>query len=144
MLCIVLSVTALRSRWRQYARSCFEWRLTRSGVFICSRYLQISRHSATSLSRSRLQRISPLHPLLLFSCLFAAQRPSHHDTPITMTGQQVTSDAVDDGLPISVPDSGDTGESGKLKMIIQLVRKCMGIKDIASMSVFTAQSRARC
>lgn len=49
------------------------------------------------------------------------------------TKQQVAPDVVDDGPPISVPDSGDTGESGKLKMIVQLVRKCMGIKDIASM-----------
>ncbi|KAI8986692.1 hypothetical protein BD414DRAFT_460953 [Trametes punicea] len=35
--------------------------------------------------------------------------------------------------PISVPDSGDTGESGKLKMIVQLVKKCLGVKDIAAM-----------
>lgn len=47
-------------------------------------------------------------------------------------------DVVDDdapGPPISVPDSGDTGEGGKLKMIIQLVKKCLGVKDIASMYV---------
>ncbi|KAI0747013.1 hypothetical protein C8Q80DRAFT_1178825 [Daedaleopsis nitida] len=37
------------------------------------------------------------------------------------------------GQPISVPDSGDTGESGKLKMIVQLVKKCLGVKDIAAM-----------
>ena len=37
--------------------------------------------------------------------------------------------------PISVPDSGDTGESGKLKMIVQLVKKCLGVKDIAAMYV---------
>lgn len=53
--------------------------------------------------------------------------------PVSM--QEVAPNAVDDGPPISVPDSGDTGESGKLKMIVQLVRKCMGIKDIASMCV---------
>ncbi|KAF9815795.1 hypothetical protein IEO21_04379 [Rhodonia placenta] len=35
--------------------------------------------------------------------------------------------------PISVPDSGDAGESGKLKMIISLLKKCLGVKDIASM-----------
>lgn len=35
--------------------------------------------------------------------------------------------------PISVPDTGDTGEGGKLKMIVQLVKKCLGVKDIASM-----------
>ncbi|KAH9941160.1 uncharacterized protein BXZ73DRAFT_98372 [Epithele typhae] len=37
------------------------------------------------------------------------------------------------GQAISVPDSGDTGESGKLKMIIQLIKKCFGVKDIATM-----------
>ncbi|RDB30329.1 Oxysterol-binding protein-like protein 1 [Hypsizygus marmoreus] len=47
-----------------------------------------------------------------------------------------THDSVDDeapGPPISVPDSGDTGEGGKLKMIVQLVKKCLGVKDIAAM-----------
>ncbi|THG95184.1 hypothetical protein EW026_g6426 [Hermanssonia centrifuga] len=34
---------------------------------------------------------------------------------------------------VSVPDTSDTGESGKLKMIVQLVKKCLGVKDIASM-----------
>ncbi|KAI0075964.1 hypothetical protein K474DRAFT_1663609 [Panus rudis PR-1116 ss-1] len=34
--------------------------------------------------------------------------------------------------PVTVPDAGDTGE-GKLKMIVQLVKKCLGVKDIASM-----------
>ncbi|KAL0575672.1 hypothetical protein V5O48_006304 [Marasmius crinis-equi] len=45
-------------------------------------------------------------------------------------------EVVDDSAPgaaISVPDSGDTGEGGKLKMIVQLVKKCFGVKDIASM-----------
>ncbi|KAG5652504.1 hypothetical protein H0H81_004817 [Sphagnurus paluster] len=43
--------------------------------------------------------------------------------------------AVDEdapGPPISVPDSGDTGEGGKIKMIVQLVKKCLGVKDIAA------------
>lgn len=35
--------------------------------------------------------------------------------------------------PISVPDAGDSGEGGKLKMIVSLVKKCLGVKDIASM-----------
>lgn len=35
--------------------------------------------------------------------------------------------------PVSVPDTGDAGESGKLKMIVSLVKKCFGVKDIASM-----------
>ena len=39
------------------------------------------------------------------------------------------------GPAISVPESNDTGEGGKLKMIMQLVKKCVGVKDIAAMCV---------
>ncbi|KAF5340300.1 hypothetical protein D9611_007865 [Ephemerocybe angulata] len=34
---------------------------------------------------------------------------------------------------VAVADSGDTGEGGKVKMIVSLVKKCLGVKDIASM-----------
>lgn len=50
---------------------------------------------------------------------------------------------VDDdapGPPISVPDSGD-GEGGKLKMIVQLVKKSLGVKDIAAMCVVSLPAR---
>ncbi|KAF9003572.1 hypothetical protein BDQ17DRAFT_1325969 [Cyathus striatus] len=43
---------------------------------------------------------------------------------------------VDDDTPeplVYVPDSGDAGEGGKMKMIVQLVKKCLGVQDIASM-----------
>jgi hypothetical protein len=102
-------------------------------------YLYLPPPDRLSLGRFTLPLPLPAHPtvthtpLFLFSFHFTAQRPPHHDISIMVTKQQVTSDAVEDGPPISVPDSGDTGESGKLKMIVQLVRKCMGIKDIASM-----------
>ena len=33
---------------------------------------------------------------------------------------------------IAVPE--DTGEGGKLKMIVSLVKRCFGVKDIASLS----------
>src|SRR5688572_22426735 len=36
-------------------------------------------------------------------------------------------------VAVAVPDSADTGEGGKLKMIVTLVKKCLGVKDIASM-----------
>lgn len=39
---------------------------------------------------------------------------------------------------VSVLDTGDAGEGGKLKMIVQLVKKCFGVKDIATMCVFKA------
>ena len=41
--------------------------------------------------------------------------------------------APEEDAPISVPDSGDSGEGGKIKMIVQLVKKCLGVKDIAAM-----------
>lgn len=34
---------------------------------------------------------------------------------------------------VAVPDTGDGGDGSKLKMIITLVKKCLGVKDIASM-----------
>ncbi|KZT33032.1 hypothetical protein SISSUDRAFT_1027985 [Sistotremastrum suecicum HHB10207 ss-3] len=37
------------------------------------------------------------------------------------------------GAPISVPDSGESGEGGKLKMIIGLLKRSLGVKDIAAM-----------
>ena len=57
-----------------------------------------------------------------------------------MASSGATDDTVIDdeapGLPISVPDSGDTGEGGRLKMIIQLVKRSLGVKDLAAMFVF--------
>ncbi|KAF8804607.1 hypothetical protein BYT27DRAFT_7106663 [Phlegmacium glaucopus] len=54
-----------------------------------------------------------------------------------MASSQAINDIVLDedapGPPISVPDSGDTGEGGKLKMIVQLVKKSLGVKDLAAM-----------
>lgn len=48
-------------------------------------------------------------------------------------------DVVPDPLvqdnPISVPESSDGSEGGKLKMIVQLVKRCLGVKDIAAMYV---------
>jgi len=41
--------------------------------------------------------------------------------------------APEEDAPISVPDSGDSGEGGKIKMIVQLVKKCLGVNDIAAM-----------
>lgn len=139
------SVAAIRSRLRKCERS----RMLRMGSLpnsvIYTRHLQdqpsLGRFTIHSLS----QLIPPFHPSLSFSpFLLAAKRPFPYDTPIMVSKQQATSDTVEDCPPISVPDSEDTGESGKLKMIVQLVRKCMGIKDIASMCVSTFHPRARC
>jgi hypothetical protein len=49
--------------------------------------------------------------------------------------QQNDNVVVDEDAAVSVPDAGDTGEGGKLKMIVQLVKKCLGVKDIANMYV---------
>ena len=46
------------------------------------------------------------------------------------------------GPPISVPEeSTEAGEGGKLKMIVQLVKKCLGVKDIAAMCVLRNHHR---
>jgi len=47
----------------------------------------------------------------------------------------VANSPIEEDTPISVPDSGETGEGGKVKMIVQLVKKCLGVKDIAAMFV---------
>ena len=55
---------------------------------------------------------------------------THNDT-----SDDVVNSPIQEDTPISVPDSGDTGEGGKVKMIVQLVKKCLGVKDIAAMFV---------
>lgn len=47
----------------------------------------------------------------------------------------VVQDTDAPGPPISVPDSGESSEGGKLKMIIQLLKKSLGVSDIAAMFV---------
>ena len=42
----------------------------------------------------------------------------------------------EEDAPISVPDDGEHSEGGNLKMIVQLVKKCLGVKDIAAMCVY--------
>lgn len=56
------------------------------------------------------------------------------DEPVANLGH-IPDDDDAPGPPISVPDSGDTGEGGKLKMIVQLLKKSLGVKDIAAMYV---------
>ncbi|KAF9003331.1 hypothetical protein BDQ17DRAFT_1356014 [Cyathus striatus] len=56
---------------------------------------------------------------------------SKNDSSVVLEPAVVDDDTPEP--PVSVPDSGDAGEGGKLKMIVQLVKKCLGVKDIASM-----------
>ncbi|KIK36980.1 hypothetical protein CY34DRAFT_484105 [Suillus luteus UH-Slu-Lm8-n1] len=52
---------------------------------------------------------------------------------IKIPSGEVLEDDEAPGPTISLPDSGDAGEGGKLSMIVQLVKKCLGVKDIAAM-----------
>lgn len=61
-----------------------------------------------------------------------AATPAPESKDLTVTTELVEEDALPEQA-VSVPDGGDTGEGGKLKMIIQLVKKCLGVKDIATM-----------
>jgi oxysterol-binding protein-related protein 9/10/11 len=55
--------------------------------------------------------------------------------PTTMPDNHNDNDHDPDapGPPISVPDTADSGEGSKLNLIVQLVKKCLGVKDIAAM-----------
>lgn len=50
--------------------------------------------------------------------------------------------SADTHLRLPVPDSNDASEGGKLKMILQLVKRSLGVKDIAAMSVIFPQLTA--
>lgn len=44
--------------------------------------------------------------------------------------------ALDTEIPDTatpVPDSGEASEGGKLKMIVQVLKRCLGVKDLAAM-----------
>lgn len=62
-----------------------------------------------------------------------APNPNDTDNTTKLAAADVEVDEDAPGPPISVPDSGEAGEGGKLKMIIQLVKKAFGVKDIAAM-----------
>ena len=47
--------------------------------------------------------------------------------PIVETGD------TDGVTVVAMPESDAASEGGKLKMIIQLVKRCLGVKDIAAM-----------
>ena len=48
----------------------------------------------------------------------------------------------DEGAAIALPDSGEATEGGKLKMIVSLLKKCLGVKDLASMCDILCSSRS--
>jgi oxysterol-binding protein-related protein 9/10/11 len=58
---------------------------------------------------------------------------STYSLPASKDSGSVDTDAETPAAPISVPDTGDHGEGGKLKMIVQLVKRVLGVKDIAAM-----------
>lgn len=52
---------------------------------------------------------------------------------------------VDDGIAappaeVAVVGEGDASEGGKIKMIVQLVKRCLGVKDIAAMCVSRSEA----
>lgn len=55
------------------------------------------------------------------------------EATIKIPSGEILEDDEAPGPTISLPDSGDAGEGSKLSMIVQLVKKCLGVKDIAAM-----------
>ena len=60
---------------------------------------------------------------------------STYSLPASKDSGSVDTEAEAPAEPISVPDTGEHGEGGKLKMIVQLVKRALGVKDIAAMCV---------
>ncbi|KAF8325785.1 uncharacterized protein EI90DRAFT_2931268 [Cantharellus anzutake] len=50
-------------------------------------------------------------------------------------GPAVVPDLTPDDAPVAIAESNDNSEGGRLKMIVQLLKKCLGVKDIASMRI---------
>ena len=71
--------------------------------------------------------------LFSLSCFFVPTMTSTVDSAGNSRVELVEEETT---AAVAVPDSGENGESGKLKMIVQLVKKCLGVKDIASMCVY--------
>ena len=76
-----------------------------------------------------LNSYKPLSHSLSINTVLLTSSGAVHDTVV---------DEDTPGPPISVPDSGDTGEGGRLKMIIELVTNSLGIKDLAAMYIFVS------
>lgn len=55
-------------------------------------------------------------------------------TPADDDPQLLNGDADPSKAAVAISES-DTSEGGKLKMIVQLVKRCLGVKDIAAMYV---------
>ena len=81
-----------------------------------------------------------LPPLVYEHCTHDMADSKDDLTPTAHPSPVLDEDAPDP--PISVPEeSADAGEGGKLKMIVQLVKKCLGVKDIAAMCVLCNHHR---
>jgi len=59
--------------------------------------------------------------------------PEERDPTDKLDGEANVVDEDAPGALISMPDSGDSGEGGKLRMIVGLLKKALGVKDLAAM-----------
>lgn len=66
--------------------------------------------------------------------------PPSDDDPASQ--QLANGDADPSKVAVAISES-DTSEGGKLKMIVQLVKRCLGVKDIAAMYVGCRPSRSQ-
>lgn len=75
-------------------------------------------------------------PSLTWTIITSQRRPVPPSSTLPIMSNTDPETIIEDDVAtpaVSVPESGDTGEGGKLKMIVGLVKKCLGVKDIASM-----------
>lgn len=65
--------------------------------------------------------------------------PNTHSSTIEPDTDSTTVEP-DMDMATVVPDTGESGEGGKLKMIVQLLKRCLGVKDLAAMYVYNRLS----
>lgn len=65
----------------------------------------------------------------------APATPDAQSVALQPNGDAAAEVEPDADMTTLVPDTGEASEGGKLKMIVQLLKRCLGVKDLAAMYV---------
>lgn len=135
-------------------RRCRTWRAAVAVLHTCPNEVNvhhefICRRPVPLVFASALRLGSILHFLLRLLLLFPPlshqdnMASTSSDTKVAKdveppaTSAQQTNGSVEEeaGETQLIPDTGETSEGGKLKMIVQLLKRCLGVKDLAALCV---------
>ena len=132
--------------WHQHPPEGFDRKL--AGYLFCTYLERLTRRTCGHLhyilvgaSSTKKRFFFSLAPSYLSSSTFIQDHRNNDmaDNKVDLTPTANPTLVLDEdtpGPPMSVPEEpADAGEGGKLKMIVQLVKNCLGVKDIAAMCV---------